>query len=178
LLAAAHRAVLTELIFGQIDFTAASDIFVSVGALGHGARALGLQKNMTPGTMRSGISGHPGDVGKDLALVGGDTWWATWVLGSVGGIMSFSVEKEIEWNGRELSITVRTDTGSVLCTIPRDTIHAIPIYNDAVGWEIERNKADIFERFKSALSNKINLGANRHMEQRICLSLSDVIQAH
>jgi hypothetical protein len=92
--------------------------------------------------------------------------------------MSFSVEREIEWNGRELSITVRTDIGSVLCTIPRDTIHSIPIYNDAVSWEIERNKADIFERLKSALSNKINLGANRHMEQRICLSLSDVIQAH
>jgi hypothetical protein len=100
------------------------------------------------------------------------------VLDSVGGIMSFSVEKEIEWNGRELSITVRTDTGSVLCTIPRDTIHGIPIYNDAVGWEIERNKADIFERLKSALSNKINSEATRHMEQRICLGLSDVIQAH
>jgi hypothetical protein len=92
--------------------------------------------------------------------------------------MSFLVEKEIQWNGRELSITIQTNSGSVLCTIPRDTIHAIPIYNDAVGWEIERNKADIFERLKSALSNKINLGANRHMEQRICLSLSDVVQAH
>jgi len=90
--------------------------------------------------------------------------------------MSFSIEKEIEWDGRELSITIQTDTGSVLCTIPRDTIHGIPIYSDAVGWEIERNKADIFERLKSALSNKINLGAHRQIEQRICLSLSDVTQ--
>jgi hypothetical protein len=116
--------------------------------------------------VRSGIFGFPG--ARD------HVWHVTY-----GGItMSFSVEKEIGWDGQELSVTIQTDTGSVLCTIPRDTIHRIPIYNDAVGWEIERNKADILERLKSAVSNKINLAASRQMEQRICLSVSDVIQAH
>jgi hypothetical protein len=88
--------------------------------------------------------------------------------------MSIPAEMEIEWDGQELLITIQTDTGSVLCTVPRDTIHGISIYNDAVGWEIERYKADIFDRLKRAVSNKINLAANNRMAQRVCLSLSDV----
>jgi hypothetical protein len=38
--------------------------------------------------------------------------------------------------------------------VPRALIHSIPIYNDAVEWEIERNKDDILERLKPILSAK------------------------
>jgi len=36
--------------------------------------------------------------------------------------------------------------------IPRDMIHALQIYNDAIGWEIERFKDDIVQRLVPQLS--------------------------
>jgi hypothetical protein len=90
-----------------------------------------------------------------------------------GGAMSLPIEKGIEWNGHELSITIQTDTGPVVCTVPRETIHGISIYNDAVSWEIERYKSDIFDRLKHALSAKIISAA--HLEHgSVRLSVSDV----
>jgi hypothetical protein len=36
-------------------------------------------------------------------------------------------------------------------SVPRNMIHGIPMYNDAVEWEIEHYKNDIIDRLKAHL---------------------------
>jgi hypothetical protein len=45
----------------------------------------------------------------------------------------------------------------------------LPIYNDAIGWEIERYKADIFERLKPKLLADLNVDANERVGRLSCL---------
>jgi hypothetical protein len=45
--------------------------------------------------------------------------------------------------------------------LSREMIHSIPIYNDAIGWEIERHKADIFERMKPDLLANFDMQARK-----------------
>jgi len=61
----------------------------------------------------------------------------------------------IVWDGNSLSAIVAIDNRRVTCVIPRETIHTLPLYGDAVGWEIDRHKLDIFERVKIALGSKL-----------------------
>jgi len=64
----------------------------------------------------------------------------------------------ITWDGQTLAAEITTDHGPILCIIPRHTIHAISIYNDALTWEIERHKRDILDRLKFSLQKKIDSG--------------------
>jgi hypothetical protein len=48
-------------------------------------------------------------------------------------------------------------------------IHSIPIYSDAIGWEIERYKADIFERLKPKLLADLNVDVNERVGRLSCL---------
>ncbi|HTK86329.1 MAG TPA: hypothetical protein VL329_01290 [Nitrospiraceae bacterium] len=63
--------------------------------------------------------------------------------------------ESIVWDGTSLSTIVTIDDRHVTCVIPRETIHALSIYDDAVGWEIDRHKLDIFERVKVVLESKL-----------------------
>lgn len=64
-------------------------------------------------------------------------------------------EDVIEWDGNSLSVWAVTHRGRVLCEVPRDTIHTLSIYNDAIGREIQRDRRDILERLQPALIAKI-----------------------
>jgi hypothetical protein len=68
--------------------------------------------------------------------------------------MSLQLES-ILWDGTSLSAIIADGNRRITCMIPRDTVHALPFYNDAVGWEIDRYKQDIFERVKGVLENKL-----------------------
>ena len=57
-------------------------------------------------------------------------------------------EPKIEWDGTSLSRWAVIGGNRIQVHLTREMIHSIPIYNDAIGWEIERYKADIFERLK------------------------------
>jgi hypothetical protein len=81
-------------------------------------------------------------------------------------------ESQVTWNGRELSVTVQTDMGSVLCIIPREAIRGIAVYNDALAWEIERHILDIFDRLKHALSIKLT-GLGKDATGTVILDLSE-----
>jgi hypothetical protein len=64
-------------------------------------------------------------------------------------------ENEIQWDGEKLSVWAATRRGRIMCRIPRDTIHVLGIYNDAIEREIYRDRQDIFERLRPALIAKI-----------------------
>jgi hypothetical protein len=68
--------------------------------------------------------------------------------------MSLQIET-IVWDGQELRTTIVTENGRVTCTIPREVIHGLPSYSDALGWEIDRHKSDIFQRVQSVLLAKL-----------------------
>ena len=57
-------------------------------------------------------------------------------------------EPKIEWDGTSLSRWAVIGGNRIQVHLTREMIYSIPIYNDAIGWEIERYKADIFERLK------------------------------
>ena len=80
--------------------------------------------------------------------------------------------KSMVWDGSSLSIIIGIDDREVTCVIPRNTVHALPHYNDAVSWEIDRHKADIFERVKAMLERKLT--QQRQESVRIELSPSDL----
>ena len=63
--------------------------------------------------------------------------------------------ESIVWDGTSLSTIVAIDNRRVTCVIPRETIHTLPVYGDALGWEIDRHKLDIFERVKAVLESKL-----------------------
>lgn len=63
--------------------------------------------------------------------------------------------ESISWDGMSLSAVIAIESGRVTCSIPRDTIHALPLYNDAVSWEIDRHKRDVVERVKQVCEGKI-----------------------
>src|SRR5688572_5686343 len=63
------------------------------------------------------------------------------MLGIFGGTRrwGFGMVLEIEsivWDGCALSTVLRSQGERIACTIPREVIHTIPTYEDAVGWEI------------------------------------------
>jgi hypothetical protein len=68
----------------------------------------------------------------------------------IGGATSLEIES-IVWNGRQLVAVLRTEDARLGYTVPRDFIHTIPICNDAVSWEIDRYKSDIFRRVQPLL---------------------------
>jgi hypothetical protein len=64
-------------------------------------------------------------------------------------------ESEIRWDGNNLSIWATNCGARILCIIPRATIHEVPLFSDAITREIERDRAEIFNRLRPALVAKI-----------------------
>ena len=60
--------------------------------------------------------------------------------------MSVQIEPEIHWDGRTLVGWVMIDGRRTMLCATREMVHSLSMYNDAIGWEIERHKSDIFER--------------------------------
>ena len=60
----------------------------------------------------------------------------------------------LQWSdeSQTLSGIVEINGTATYVSIPRAMVHTIHIYNDAVGWEIERFKQDIVERLKHTLA--------------------------
>lgn len=49
----------------------------------------------------------------------------------------------LEWDGKALSGLAVVNGQEVALRMSRDVIHALPTFNDVVGWEIERFKDEI-----------------------------------
>jgi hypothetical protein len=72
--------------------------------------------------------------------------------------VSLIFENDYSWDGSSLSVSARTKDGTVRCVVPRDAIHCIPVYNDAIGREIERDASDIMDRLKPYFLRKLTRG--------------------
>jgi len=60
----------------------------------------------------------------------------------------FAFESDIKWCTKTQTLSGWTTVrgAQVHIRVPRDMIHSIPMYNDAVEWEIEQYKSDIIQR--------------------------------
>jgi hypothetical protein len=65
--------------------------------------------------------------------------------------MNVEFEPEIEWDGQFISRWAIVDGKRTQIRVPREMIHGLPMYNDAIEREIQRNKEDIFERLKPGI---------------------------
>lgn len=70
-----------------------------------------------------------------------------------------SIEPGIDWDGSVLTVVVRTLRGPVRCEIPRDTVHAVPTFSDALTREIARDREEIVERLRHAIARRAALAA-------------------
>jgi hypothetical protein len=59
-------------------------------------------------------------------------------------------QSDIRWDAESQTLSgwILYNDRRVQFHVPREIIHSIPAYNDAVEWEIERHKDDILERLK------------------------------
>ena len=71
--------------------------------------------------------------------------------------------ESIIWNGKALTAIVERTGRRVTGFIERDAIHMLPMYNDAVEWEIERHKIDIFDRLKPMLASKLDGATDNYL---------------
>jgi hypothetical protein len=62
-------------------------------------------------------------------------------------------QSDISWDAESQTLSGWTQFNGrrVQLHLPRKLIHSIPIYNDAVEWEIELHKDDIVDRLKDGL---------------------------
>jgi hypothetical protein len=64
-------------------------------------------------------------------------------------------DSEIQWDGNHLSVCAVNNGARILCKIPRATIHEVPLFGDVLTREIARDRIEIFDRLRSALTAKI-----------------------
>jgi hypothetical protein len=71
------------------------------------------------------------------------------ILRKVGGIMSVERARTVDWDGKVLSGWITIDGEPVQVSADRNTIHKHAAgWNDALTWEIDRFREEIFDRLK------------------------------
>lgn len=63
---------------------------------------------------------------------------------------------EVVWDGKAIVVGAATPFGHISCRISRETIHALPVYSDALEREIRLERRLILERLAPALRAKIS----------------------
>lgn len=62
---------------------------------------------------------------------------------------------QIDWDGSSLCVEAATDAGRVTCKIPRETVHVLRLYSDAIGREIHLERHRILEKLAPFLLAKL-----------------------
>ena len=73
-------------------------------------------------------------------------------------------DSEIQWDGNHLSVWAVNNGARILCRIPRATIHEVPLFGDVLTREIARDRVEIFDRLRPALTAKIVRESSSPME--------------
>jgi hypothetical protein len=63
---------------------------------------------------------------------------------------------EITWDGQALLVAAATENGHVICRVPRETIHALRVYSDLIGREIQLERRNIVEKLALFLIAKLS----------------------
>jgi len=72
-----------------------------------------------------------------------------------GQVMAAEFSDQIDWDGQALYIEAATDFGRVTCKVPRDTVHVIRLYSDAIGREIYLERHRIVQKLAPFLRAKL-----------------------
>ncbi len=64
-------------------------------------------------------------------------------------------ENDVQWDGKCITVWALLPGRRVKCVIPRATVHAIPLFDDAITREIDRDRKEIVDRLRSILVAKI-----------------------
>ncbi len=73
-----------------------------------------------------------------------------------GRLMAAEFSNQIDWDGQALYIEAATDAGRVTCRVPRDTVHVIRLYSDAIGREIYLERHRIVQKLAPFLRAKLS----------------------
>jgi hypothetical protein len=65
------------------------------------------------------------------------------------------LDDDIHWDGDQLGVWATAGDKRVFCAIPRETIHAIPTFNDALTREIARDRSEILDRLRPSILAKL-----------------------
>jgi hypothetical protein len=69
--------------------------------------------------------------------------------------MSAEFSSQIVWDGQALYVEASTDIGRVICKVPRDTVHVIRLYSDAIEREIFQERHRIVQKLDPFLRAKL-----------------------
>jgi hypothetical protein len=70
--------------------------------------------------------------------------------------MAAEFSNQIDWDGKALYFEAATDVGRVTCKVPRDTVHVIRLYSDAIGREIYQERHRIVQKLAPFLRAKLS----------------------
>jgi|UPI0004828572 hypothetical protein len=62
---------------------------------------------------------------------------------------------EVVWDGRALLVPAAVPSGQAICRIPRETVHVLRLYSDALGREINLERRNIVEKLAPFLMTKL-----------------------
>jgi hypothetical protein len=66
---------------------------------------------------------------------------------------------EITWDGQALLVAAAIENGQVICRVPREMIHALGIYSDIIGREIQLERRNILEKLAPFLIAELSQDA-------------------
>jgi hypothetical protein len=69
--------------------------------------------------------------------------------------MTVRLLDEIIWDGKALVVTGAIRDGQAICRVPRETIHRLRPYSDAISREIKLERQEIVERLAPFLKAKL-----------------------
>ena len=67
---------------------------------------------------------------------------------------------QVTWDGQALLVPATTESGQVVCRVPRNTIHMLRLYSDAIGREIHFERQRIAEKLAPFLAAKLSQARN------------------
>ncbi|WP_334409559.1 hypothetical protein [Bradyrhizobium sp. AZCC 1721] len=67
---------------------------------------------------------------------------------------------QVTWDGQALLVPATTDSGQIVCKVPRNTIHMLRLYSDAIGREIHLERQRIAEKLAPFLAAKLSQAPN------------------
>ncbi len=67
---------------------------------------------------------------------------------------------EVTWDGQALLVPGTTESGQVVCRVPRNTSHVLRLYSDAIGREIHLERQRIAEKLAPFLAAKLSRATN------------------
>jgi hypothetical protein len=70
--------------------------------------------------------------------------------------MATELLDEVVWDGQALLVAASTENGRMVCRVPRETIHALRIYSDVIGREIQLERRNIVEKLAPFLIAKLS----------------------